>query len=212
MSAVLAGILGTLMFGGVCLTVYYTGVLVPSCGTVGGRVCNDRGTCVQGVCVCDAAWSGGDCGDTLCPEFDKTTGTVCGGRGFCSEWLSGVPPACDNTLGGSWVSSSCKQALVGASPFAIPRCACTVPYISANGGFCNANMCPMDTSNKVCSGYGLPFVNYTNNYTVTGLGCQCNQTCAPRERRLTRAASTFSTTPTCSTRPRSPPSLSLSCR
>ena len=36
-------------------------------------------------------------------------------------------------------------------------------------------MCPQH-ENLVCSGYGLPTVNYTMNNTLTGLGCQCNQT------------------------------------
>ena len=153
------------------MTIYYTGALVPSCGTVGGRVCNDRGKCVSGECVCMDAWSGNDCGNTQCPIFNPTTGSTCGGRGFCSIWLAGVPLPCNNTQGGDWASAACRQAMKeNTNPFAVPTCTCDPPFVSANGGFCNANICPTSTENEVCSGYGLPTVNYTDNNTITGLG------------------------------------------
>jgi hypothetical protein len=193
MSTVLATVLGTAIAIGTGLAIYYSGILVPSCGTVGGRVCNGYGTCVSGVCVCQDAWSGPDCGNTLCPLFDATTGSVCAGRGFCSKFLANVPLPCNNTQGGDWGSSACVAAMKNnPSPFAIPRCTCDSPFVSANGGFCNVNMCPENTEKLVCSGYGLPTVNYTDNNTITGLGCQCNQTWvfasnnSPRQRQSPR--------------------------
>ncbi|XP_058023892.1 integrin beta-4 [Ahaetulla prasina] len=54
------------------------------CSRTSGFLCNDRGRCYMGQCVCEAGWEGAGC---ECPTSNETcvssNGLICNGRGRC---------------------------------------------------------------------------------------------------------------------------------
>ncbi|XP_070595990.1 integrin beta-4 isoform X1 [Erythrolamprus reginae] len=54
------------------------------CSRISGFLCNERGRCYMGQCVCDAGWEGQGC---ECPTSNDTcvgsNGLICSGRGRC---------------------------------------------------------------------------------------------------------------------------------
>jgi len=164
------------------------------CPSTNGRPCNaPYGQCQpDGQCVCVPAFSGDDCGETLCGGYNENSGAICSNRGICTGTrclgdacvpnLVNIPPACNSYTGGSWLSPQCTAQVAvwqARAPtnlsyaFGVPQCICSAPYL---GPACLENMCPMSTDLGVCSGNGLPTVNYTANNTQSGLGCQCPDT------------------------------------
>ncbi|KAJ8334080.1 hypothetical protein SKAU_G00397190 [Synaphobranchus kaupii] len=55
------------------------------CQRSGGFLCNDRGTCFHGKCMCETGWEGPAC---ECPLSNQTCldskGRICNGRGICT--------------------------------------------------------------------------------------------------------------------------------
>lgn len=155
-------------------------LFVPPCPSSYGRVCNGRGDCIRGVCVCDILFSGTGCTENQIPGYDIETNEECSGKGFVSPFFL-IPPICNS----SWASPACTQyvsdirTLISQNegnpsfvPLAstIPLCLCLV----GNGGYdCSGTPCPIDENGLICSGHGNSSVSLTTNGTSDGNGCQC---------------------------------------
>ncbi len=176
--------------------LFYGGLFVKNCPTVGGRVCNDRGTCSSGYCVCDPQFSGDTCEDTMCPGYMSMSGEVCTMSGVCAEHMTYemIPDECyqeqpsyDNGYtrkGQGWTSPECKlkiqadrQALsthifTEEQLFGTPTCQCSIPF---RGEACDQIGCPMTVDGQICNGVEArnASVGFSRNDTRNGVGCQC---------------------------------------
>ena len=193
--AIFFQILGVGLFSiSVTTVVLYTNFFTTTCGTVNGRVCNNRGTCGEGgFCICDPIFNGLTCEDTRAPAYDSSTGTVCNGNGMASPLLlkNQIPSVCfQNTptaangfdmSGPGWGDQGCINYVQTAMDrYAIgdyslmegvPTCAC---FPGFGGLDCGLNYCPQDSNFDVCSGNGNTSVGIVRNDTTTGNGCQCD--------------------------------------
>jgi hypothetical protein len=168
--------LGTLCFATYAyLVLTQTGLLVNKCGSVHGRTCNSPwGACNPdtGLCECDVTFSGALCTETLCPGYDNVLGTVCNARGPCSPFMlpADVLPACLDSWDGPQCATGVATQRAAGLLLGVPQCTCRGNW---DGLDCTDDMCPLGVTGAICSGNGNPNVNFTNNYTTNGQGCQC---------------------------------------
>lgn len=179
--ACIATLLGIVLFTGVSVLLFYSQkLLVVQCPSRYDRTCNDHGTCVNGVCVCDALFSGQACTDTQIPGYDLKTDSMCNRNGFVVPFID-VPSVCE----GNWAGVECAQFVKGVqTDFTsngfdarrtrfiqnIPICTCNIGF---GGLLCNRAQCPVDENGYICAGNGNTTVGLLRNATATGNGCQC---------------------------------------
>jgi len=162
-----------------------TRILIPPCPAYErSGTCNGHGSCNQGLCECDIAFSGKACTDTMIPGYDLVTDSSCNGQGFVFPYF--LPAAiCAN----NWANPDCVQyvndiwtliANAGGDasqvPYSItiPLCTCYGSYaISYGPSSCTATFCPADENAAICSNNGNTSVGLIANYTNAGNGCQC---------------------------------------
>ncbi|KAG5264333.1 hypothetical protein AALO_G00252570 [Alosa alosa] len=156
-----------------------TDVCRPSEGS--GKICNGRGTCVCGECVCDRSNLGTIYGkfcemdDFSCPYEE---GLLCGGHGQCTLG------ECVCQIG--WTGESCgclvstetcqlSDGLLcsGRGRCVCGRCMCDDPQYS--GEFCEK--CP--TCYTACQAHWMCVDCHLTNGLGRGTAEQCNKTCAP---------------------------------
>lgn len=180
----LAVVLGIVLFAAVTVFLLYAQkLLVVQCPSIYGRTCNDRGTCYNGVCVCDPLFSGGLCTETQIPGYDLSQNTECNGNGFVLPFID-YPEVCLS----SWTAQACVDYVQGiqsllypsgpvANPLSVPGsntipiCTCFVGYGAKD---CSGTTCPIDENGYICSLHGNTSVSLLINATNTGNGCQCN--------------------------------------
>lgn len=156
-------------------------LFVPPCPSSYGRVCNGRGDCVRGICICESLFSGTSCTENQIPGYDIQTNEECSGAGFVSPYFL-VPPVCNS----SWASPSCTQyvsdvrsliAQADGNPALVPL-ASTIPLclcLIGHGEYdCSGTPCPIDENGFVCSGHGNTSVSLATNGSSDGNGCQCS--------------------------------------
>lgn len=197
-------------FGGIfvgivifCATFFIIGFvyrkLYVSCPAPYGEECNNAGTCVNGVCICEKPYSGNACTDTQIPGFIVDGNIQCNGRGFVNPFIYPAPFCMDVIEYGrkvnrikingvvyqtGWNSPNCtywvnsvrrliervgNPSLVIQSA-TIPLCVCDVGY---GGTDCQKELCPADETGTICGGRGNKTVGLLSNYTTSGVGCQC---------------------------------------
>ncbi len=165
-------------------------ILTPSCPAPYGRLCNNRGTCIDSICYCDALYSGNSCTDTQVPGYDVKTNTECSGYGNAYPFIF-VPDECFQSIengeriGPGWQSNECikyvfsvQQEILKANgdlskvkrSITIPNCLC---YVGRGGQLCQRSNCPVDENGNICGGHGDTSVGLIKNGTTTGNGCQC---------------------------------------
>jgi hypothetical protein len=157
---------------------WFENILKPGCLNEYGRICNDKGDCINGVCQCRDFYSGPSCSDTLIPGYIEATGQECSGNG--NAYIKGDPPPdCVD----SWVSPECRQfvgltqinieergQLAVSAVVNIPRCVCDPGW---GGVDCKKPGCLTDENGYVCGNHGNRSVGLLNNATNSGTGCQC---------------------------------------
>ncbi|XP_012686969.1 integrin beta-8 [Clupea harengus] len=146
-----------------------------------GKICNGRGTCVCGECVCDHSNLGTIYGkfcemdDFSCPYQE---GLLCGGRGQCTlgecvcqaGWTG---ESCGCPASTETCQSSDGLLCSGRGRCACGRCLCDHPPYS--GEFCEK--CP--TCYTACQPHWLCVACHLTHGLVQGSSEQCNRTCAP---------------------------------
>lgn len=157
------------------------------CPAVMGRVCNDRGICIDGTCICAALYSGVACEHTAVPGYILATNEECGGNGV-AMYSGYTPPECQETTPsrivarrGGWNVRPCRNRLAAArkdmfyydnaEPEDIagtPTCLCFPGY----AGLACEPALPRGLNLEVCSGNGNLTVDLMRNGTA-GLGAQC---------------------------------------
>lgn len=182
----------------VFLSLLFAGKFNPDCPQVFGRLCNDMGTCTNGICICtDPFFSGEDCATTLVKGYNVITNEKCLSRGFVGAFLMKKEDLIDecNEKASSyfrrdgWNNEQCIRETANkikriqlTSPeeayrdvFTIPRCVCQIPY---SGESCEIEYCPRNLgSNEICSGNGNKSVSRAANGSSLALadGCQCSE-------------------------------------
>ena len=162
--------------------------------------CTDFGFC---ECVVPT-FSGKGCEVSGCLGYSDIDRTVCGGRGMCSPGMkfenilevcrwdhpsreNGFLPIYTN----GWDHPDCvaelelrRQEINAATSvedieaieniLGVPQCVCDMPFFGPECA-ADSNACPIAVDNSVCSGNGNTSVTYPNNFTTSGLGCQCTE-------------------------------------
>ncbi|MHA1680868.1 MAG: hypothetical protein ACTSUE_07660 [Promethearchaeota archaeon] len=169
------------------------------CNAPYGR-CTEYGQC---ECLVPT-FSGDACEVSGCPGYSEIDRTVCGNRGMCSPGMqfedvleeckwehrtreNGFNPRYRN----GWDHPDCIAAidtrrelieeaetvddiLLIPNITSVPECSCEPPFFGAECSPTN-NACPTRLDNFICSGNGNTSVDFINNATTDGLGCQCLQ-------------------------------------
>ncbi len=182
----------------VFLVLAFEGVFDGGCGSVEGRLCNGQGECINNVCICSNVYfSGPRCEQTLAAGYNAKSGTVCtNNQGYVGSkfaTLDMISPACRETITttfgrskktGGWGSRECIQDTYDRAQrvesnngtvydlFALPLCQCRGEF---GGPDCSSNPCPQSVDFQTCSLKGNRSVSHTNNFTRSGLGCQCSK-------------------------------------
>ncbi len=161
------------------------------CGKYYGRVCNDQGTCApDGVCLCNALFSGDRCENTGVMGYIALTNQMCGGHGTVMQHDAYTFPECAETApsrfyprSGGWNTTQCRNRLKetrkkvyyyetanAVDVLGLPMCLCRPGFA---GPGCE-DACPRSLDDEICSGFGNKTVDFMFNGTVDGLGCQCD--------------------------------------
>ncbi len=166
-------------------------LLIPACETFNGRVCNERGQCVKGVCECNMFYSGKACTESQVPGYVLDSNTECSNQGFAIPYRF-VPDVCNQTiqngnLVNGWGSQACFDyvtkvwSLIEAAngdvskvpqSATIPTCFC---YGGFGGKFCTAAPGKVDENGEVCGGHGDTSVGFYENNTDSGVGLRCER-------------------------------------
>lgn len=188
-TGVLLAILVFSVFGYLSIAVWQW--TVPQCGRPFGRVCNNRGVCTNGVCICDELYSGQSCTDTQVPGYNLALNQECSNNGFAYPFINQSIFCYENVTNGvregpGWGSPDCVKFLNvirqeiqarGGNPLVVPT-SIFVPLCTCNVGFsgpdCSLSSCPTDENGYICGNNGNTSVGLLTNYTNAGYGCQCS--------------------------------------
>ena len=128
----------------------------PGLNVSGQSVCSGHGLCwnqstVSTKCLCDAGWSGEDCG-TPCLGVPPCTGRgVCNHRTAGCQCLDGFGGAdCSELCSGGWSSPCLGHGVCRTAPGGAVYCACAEGY----GGASCEHRCPTGPGNALCAGHG----------------------------------------------------------
>lgn len=155
-------------------------IMVPGCQYQNGRLCNDQGTCIAGICVCNDLFSGPSCSENQIEGYNINSNSVCNNHGFVLPFLNKTV-ACQQ----GWATPACStfvkqtRTLVNAAlgdllqvpdSWGIPNCLC---YAGYGGADCAGSRCPLDENGYICGNHGNTSVGLLYNGTNAGRGCQC---------------------------------------
>ncbi|NXA75905.1 ITGBL protein, partial [Thryothorus ludovicianus] len=166
------------------------------CRVPGGKLCNDRGRCECGVCICQVTESGKyygplcECHDWVCETYD---GKICTGHGKCDcgkckcdeGWYGEAcqyPTTCSLTRRKSNEMCKNSQDIIcsGAGTCQCGRCKCTNSEGNGlvYGKFCECDdrECIDDETGEICTGHGKCYCG--NCYCEAGWhGDKCEFQC-----------------------------------
>lgn len=145
----------------------------------GDPACNDHGTLVGGVCVCNVGFVGPTCGSCAPNYYNYPTctfclaSTTCNGHGTC------------NTLGGcncstGFAGPNCNQC--AANYYNYPSCTFCLASTTCNGhGTCNSLggcNCSTGFTGPNCSSCAANYYNYPNcTFCLASTTCNGHGTC-----------------------------------